>query len=105
MRLYRFITEDADTALDYKKAVFDLKVVMGEIEYMKKAEVPTDPDRKRMWLQKKEALKWKLVALKDKIQTLASKLTEKIDPSIQDVLDKIPNKKDIDVERASNGHF
>ena len=76
MRLQTYISEDFETVREYKKAIFDLKVTIGEIEYEKTEKVPEDPEKHKLFKQKKLGLKLKVIALKEKIQKLAALLGE-----------------------------
>lgn len=98
MRFINYITEDFETVRDYKKAIFDLKVAMGEKEFHDEEKTPKDPDKYKLFKQKKLSLKLKIIALKEKIQKLAQQLGEsgsKVpEPEgLKDILDKIPDKK------------
>ena len=95
MRFHTFITEDNETVRDYKKALFDLKVAMGEMEFHEGEPVPKDAEKHKLFKQKKLSLKLKIIALKEKIQKLAQTLGENIDDTegLRELLDKIPEKE------------
>lgn len=97
MRLKNFLTEDYETVRDYKKAIFDLKVALSEMEFHEGEKVPNDPEKHKLFKQKKLSLKLKIIALKEKIQKLAMQLgesgTKVPEPEgLQDLFDKIPDK-------------
>jgi len=99
MKFYKFITEDYETVREYKKAIFDLKVAMGEKEFMEGEKIENDPERRRRQKEGLVNIKKRIIALKEKIQKMAQELGESIDPKLQEVLDKIPNKKDIESKK------
>lgn len=94
MRFQTFINEDYEQVRDYKKAIFDLKVEMAELDFWKGEKVPKDNDKKRLHLQRGVAIKEKIIALKEKIVKSGSELGEaaKMPEGLQDVLDSIPDK-------------
>ena len=103
MRLQHYIREDYEMVRDYKKAIFDLKVTLGEMEFHEGEKVPADPEKHKLFKQKKLSLKLKIIALKEKIQKLAGTLgesgTKVPEPDgLQDLFDKIPDKDSPETE-------
>jgi len=98
MRFNNYILEDYETVREYKKAIFDLKVAMGEIEFEESEPVPKDVDKLKLFKQKKLTLKLKVIALKEKIQKLATVLGEsgtKVPEveGLEEFLAKVPEKE------------
>lgn len=101
MRFLNFITEDYEEVREYKKAIFDLKVEIAEKEFWEGSKEPTDPDKKRLHIQKGIAIKQKIIALKDKITRAREKLGEaaKMPDDVQELLDQIPDKNsEVDIK-------
>lgn len=97
MRLLKYITEDFETVRDYKKAIFDLKVAMGEWEFHKSEPVPKNAEEHKLFQQKELSLKLKVIALKEKIMKLSKTLgesgTKVPEPEgMKELFDKIPEK-------------
>jgi len=97
MRFVNYITEDYETVRDYKKAIFDLKVALGEIDFHEDEKVPSDPEKHKLFKQKKLGLKLKVIALKEKIQKLAKVLGESGEEvpqveGLKDFLDRVHDK-------------
>lgn len=98
MRFINYITEDYETVREYKKAIFDLKVALGEMEFEDGEPVPKDADKLKLFKQKKLTLKLKVIALKEKIQKLAQVLGEsgaevpKVE-GLEEFLAKVPEKE------------
>lgn len=95
MKFYRYLTEDYEAVRDYKKAVFDLKVALGELEFYMGEKVPNDdPLKRQSHLQKGVSLKQKIIGLKEKINKMITDLGESVDvpKELKDTLDKIPDK-------------
>jgi len=103
MKFKSYITEDAETVREYKKAIFDLNVALGEKEFMEGEKPDKDPERRRRQKDGMINIKKKIIMLKDKIQKLSMKLGESIDQKLQKILDEIPDRKDVDPEYEGNG--
>lgn len=98
MRFNTYITEDYETVREYKKALFDLKVAIGEWEFEEGEPVPDDAQKHKLFKQKKLTLKLKIIALKEKIQklvvTLGESGTKVPEPEgLKELFDKIPDKE------------
>jgi uncharacterized protein YaaR (DUF327 family) len=91
MRLLRYLTEDAEAVLDYKKTIFDLNVAVGELEYQEKQTPPTEREQKVTYYEKIKMLKEKIVKLKQSILKQSQELGESIKPALKDLLDRIPD--------------
>lgn len=103
MKFLNFITEDYETVREYKKAIFDLNVALGEKEFMEGEKRDKDPERARRQKDGMVNIKKKIITLKEKIEKLSTKLGESIDPKLQEVLDKIPNQEDVDPNYKKSG--
>ena len=95
MRLLHFITEDYEEALEYKKAVFDLQVALGNFGYLEKKKSP-DPLERENDRVKMQIIHDKIVRLKQKILKLSHDMGESITPKLQKVLDRIPNEEEME---------
>ena len=98
MRFYTYIGEDHESAREYRKAVFDLKVAIGEFDYEDTEPVADDPEIRRRRKERMISLKEKIVMLKEKIVKLSVGVGEGIDPELQKVLDTIPDRPKEDGE-------
>ena len=96
MKFIRFITEDYEQVREYRKAIFDLEVALGEKEYAEGEKPDTDAERRRRQKEFLVNIKKRIILLKEKIQKMSFELGESIEPKLQDVLDKIPNQEDVD---------
>jgi predicted RNase H-like nuclease (RuvC/YqgF family) len=103
MRFGLYIKEDYETVREYKKAIFDLNVALGEKEFMEEEKPEKDPERARRQKEGMINIKKKIITLKEKIQKLSMKLGESIDPKLQKILDKIPDLKDVDPNYKGDG--
>lgn len=98
MRFINYITEDYETVREYKKAIFDLKVALGEWEFEDGEPVPEDAEKLKLFKQRKLGMKLKVIALKEKIQKLAQVLGEsgaevpKVE-GLEEFLAKVPEKE------------
>ena len=99
MRLIKFITEDAESVREYKKAIFDLKVALGEKEFEDDESPPQgDADKLKLFKMKKLGMKLKIIGLKEKIQKLATTVGEsgtKVEEpeGLKELFDLIPDKE------------
>ena len=95
MRFSRYMTEDMDKIRAYKKAVFDLKVTMKELEFQKGEKLPADDAEKRIAvLNKTTTLKLKLIQLKAKILKLGLNLNDGFEfdeDELKKILAEIPD--------------
>lgn len=96
MKFLNFITEDYEMVREYKKAIFDLQVALGEKEYAEGEKTETDAEKRVRQKDSLVNIKKKIITLKEKIQKMSMELGESIDPKLQEVLDKIPNQEDVD---------
>ncbi len=96
MKFQRYVTEDYEQVREYKKAIFDLEVALGEKEYAEGEKPDKDAERRRRQKEFMVNIKMRIITLKEKIQKMSTELGESIDPKLQEVLDKIPNKEDVD---------
>jgi hypothetical protein len=94
MRFEMYITEDAESVRQYKKALFDLKVALGELDFYKGEKKPEDAEAIKAFKMAGISIKEKIVSLKEKVLKLAGDLGESVDKTegLKDVLDQIPDK-------------
>lgn len=67
MRLKQYILEDVESSRNLAKAVFDLKVAKKELKHHTAGKQPKDANAARLYKQKIDSLKKKIIALKEKI--------------------------------------
>ncbi len=93
MRFRDYLLEELSPTLEYKKAVFDLRVAVKELKFWEKETRPSDPSMVPAFDMKGVNLKTKIIRLKEKIQKMLTDLGESADPSLEKLLSVVPDKE------------